>query len=107
MKNKVTEQKKVNSNKPKVEIPGQFQTDYQGRIINNRCNGIDPSEYSWEKLFRKTAAEKVATATVISKYNQLMTMYYGKNWRSRKGAAKVSNVPFKLNKQTQTFELIK
>jgi hypothetical protein len=105
MKNKVTEQKKVNSNKPKVEIPGQFQTDYQGRIINNRCRGVDPSEYSWDKLFRKTAEEKAMTATTISKYNRLMAMYYGKNWRSKKGAEKVSNVPFKLNKQTQKFEL--
>lgn len=105
MKNKTNTKKPAHQNKPRVAEPGQFQTDYQGRIINNRCQGIDASEYSWDKLFRKTAEEKVNTATVIAKYNQLMKVYYGPNWRARKGMHKVSNVPFVLNKKTQMFEL--
>jgi len=92
--NTTNHQQKGFTNKPKVEIPGQFQTDNQGRIINNRCNGIDPSDYSWDKLFRKTPKEKADTATAISKYNQVMTAYYGPNWKARKGSQRVSNVPF-------------
>lgn len=105
MKNKNNNKKPVQQNRPRVVEPGQFQTDYQGRIINNRCQGIDASEYSWEKLFKKTPEEKAETSSVISKYNQLMKMYYGPNWKSRKGMHKVSNVPFVLNKKTQMFEL--
>jgi hypothetical protein len=90
----------------KILVPGQFPTDHQGRITNNKCQGYDASEYSWEKLFKKTLEERVKASTEISKYNQVMKMYYGENWRSLKGKNSVSNVPVKVNKQTLMFELI-
>lgn len=108
MENKNNQNKKpyVNNFKRKVEIPGQFPTDSQGRITNNRCQGIDASEYSWEKLFKKTPEEKAKTATEIAKYNRMMATFYGENWRSLKGKDAVTNVPVKVNKQTMLFELI-
>ena len=96
----------ANNSKTKITEPGQFPTDHQGRIINNRCQGYDASEYSWEKLFKKSPEEKAKAATEISKYNQVMKMYYGENWRNRKGKDAVCNVPVKVNKQTLMFELI-
>ena len=107
MKNTTTNKKPfANPSKPKIAEPGQFQTDYQGRIINNRCQGIDASAYSFEKLYKKTPEEKAMLAKEISKYNQIMGMYYGDNWKSRKGRKKVTNVPVSINKQTGKFELI-
>jgi hypothetical protein len=87
-------------------LPGQFATDFQGRIINNRCYGYKASDYSWETLFKKTPEEKVRTAKEIAKYKGLMSAYYGKDWRSRKGDKAVTNVPVRINKQTMLFELI-
>ena len=107
MKNTTTSKNPfTNTSKPKIAEPGQFQTDYQGRIINNRCHGIDASAYSFETLYKKTPEEKIMLKKEISKYNQIMKMYYGNNWRSRKGRSKVTNVPVSINKQTGKFELI-
>lgn len=87
-------------------LPGQFPTDFNGRITNNRCYGYQASDYSWEKLFKKTVEEKIKTKKEISKYKQIMAAYYGNDWRSRKGDKAVTNVPVKINKQTMAFELI-
>lgn len=108
MKNEKNTASNMPKFKPKdvrVLVPGQFATDYQGRIINNKAQGFDAAEYSWEKLFKKSPEEKVKTATEISKYKQVMYMYYGEGWSSRKGKNKVTNVPVKVNKQTMMFEL--
>jgi hypothetical protein len=104
--NTTNHQQKGFTNKPKVDIPGQFQTDYQGRIINNKCHGIDASTYSFETLYKKTSEEKIMLKKEISKYNEIMKIYYGDNWKSRKGINKVTNVPVSINKQTGKFELI-
>jgi hypothetical protein len=107
MKNTTTSKNPVtNTSKPKTAEPGQFQTDYQGRIINNRCHGIDASAYSFDTLYKQTPEEKIMLKKEISKYNGIMKMYYGDNWKSRKGSNKVSNVPVSINKQTGKFELI-
>jgi hypothetical protein len=94
-------------NKPRLTEPGQFQTDHQGRIINNRTYGIDGKLYSWDTLYKKTPEEKAQCASMISSYNQLMRTYYGENWKSRKGANRVFNVPVSIDKQTLKYQLSK
>ena len=94
-------------NKPRAVDPGQFQTDHQGKIINNRTYGIDGPQYSWDTLFRKTPEEKAECAKMISSYNQMMRMYYGDNWKMRKGDSRVNNVPVSIDKQTLKYQLSK
>lgn len=107
-KNKNQNGKKPNkSNYSRVEtLPGQFPTNAEGRIMSNIAYGYLASDYSWEKLFKKTPEERAKAKKEISKYKGLMAAYYGADWRSRKGEKAVINVPIKVNKQTMLFELI-
>lgn len=82
---------------------GQFPTDFQGRITNNRAHGHDAAIYSWDLMFRKTKEEQIARKKAISSYNQMMRAYYGDNWKSLKGKDAVFNIPISVSKKTGDY----
>lgn len=64
----------------RFEGTGQFPTDSQGRIINNRTTSYDTTKLSFE-MYKKTVKEKLDVSIAKSKWKNAMILCYGKNWK--------------------------
>ena len=64
---KITQEERNQILSKKFDGTGMFPTDSQGKIINNRAKGYDPSIFSFER-YRKTPQEKLELSLAKSKH---------------------------------------